>query len=350
MLLEGIILYCSSQIGTERTGASIYHLLNGKKSIQTVQDAHVYNLTSFYGVHKRLSQQRFNAIIRELMTYDRLQKTSTTLIYTPTIAGEDWLHKHKPNLPFNYYNGLKYHDTGTIFLDRLTLLIQTLTNSKMNYFTFIPVIDKLPIENWVKSFYIKMKPHEPKLLPVIYKELHILLQNLSDQEAELFIDRLTGFKNYGMSITQLADTYKFSPDDVQLMLVAITHRMFETIENNNNFPILGLVIKDLVNTTLLTNSAATTYNLLQKKHSIDEISRIRNLKSNTIYDHIVEIALYDVDFSIINYVSEESQLDITNAVTEANSYKLRDIMQLVDEEISYFQIRLVLAKAKKFLK
>ncbi|WP_449353886.1 helix-turn-helix domain-containing protein [Virgibacillus natechei] len=355
MLFEGIILSCFQRMNAERTGAAIYHLLRAKKSIQTIQDAHTYNLERFYGIYHHLNQRRFEYTLKELVRNGLLQEETSSQhfgsIYMPTKTGVEWINKHQSNLPFDYYNGLKCHDTATIFFERLTLLIQTLTNSRKNNFSFIPVIDKKPIENWVKSFYKKMKPQEAKLLPELHDELSNLLYYFRDHEAGMFVDRLTGFKSYGMSVNQLADKYRIPPDDVTLLSTAITHHMLNIVEKEqHHYPFMLMLTNDLFHKTFMTTSANTTYQLLQNNYSIDKIANIRQLKRNTIYDHIVEITLYKADFSINDYVSEESQQDIMNAFNKIKSTKLKNIKQRLHADISYFQIRLVLAKTKHLLK
>ncbi|GAB3052671.1 YpbB family protein [Virgibacillus ainsalahensis] len=346
MLIEGIILKCSSNLQGERSGSAIYHLLKGKKSIQTVQDVHIYSLENFYGIYKSVSKTQYNNKLMVLLKNGLIKHNSdSNTAYTLTGQGEKWLYEHEEKLPLDYYKGLKYHEIGNIYFDRLTLLIQTLANSKMGYFSFIPVIDKPDIENWVKLFYKRMRPKEPSLLPALYDEIYLLLDNLNDQEAGIFVDRLTGYKKYGMSLNQLADKYQLTMEDVQLLLVAIIHRMLDNIiSNQNSFPFMTTLIKDLLSHDYITRSAYTTYQLLLKGYSIDQITRIRQLKANTIHDHIVEIALYYKEFPINSYVSDEHQEEIINAIHETQTRKLKDIKQLVNQDISYFQIRLVIAR------
>nr|WP_253286704.1 helix-turn-helix domain-containing protein [Virgibacillus sp. MSJ-26] len=88
----------------------------------------------------------------------------------------------------------------------------------------------------------------------------------------------------------------------------------------------------------------TTYNLLNAGFSPEEIKVRRNLKLNTIYDHIVEISLFDKAFNIDDYVSESVINEIKMAVSNTDSYKLKDIKEKVSDEISFFQIRLVLTR------
>ncbi|RDW22022.1 helix-turn-helix domain-containing protein [Oceanobacillus chungangensis] len=346
MIFHCILLECCNQIQTERTASSIYHLLRGRRSIQTVQDAHLFKLERYFGIYKNLLRNHFNHTM-ELLQFEGLLKrvNSSQMVYETTPATADWFTDiYKTPFPFESFAGLAYHEIMDPFFDRLLLLIQTLTNSKMDYFSFIPVIDNPVIETWVKVFYRKVKNHEEKYLKIIYQELRNILQYVSSDEAGLFIDRLTGYKNYGMSINQLSSKYNLSVDDVQLIIVNIIHRLLSVLHNEkNNYPFLAYIINDISNATLLSNSAFQTSHLLGQGYSIEKIASIRNLKINTIHDHLIEIAFYETDFPLYHYVTKEEHQDILNAIQKTNSSKLRDIKQQVNNDISYFQIRLILA-------
>lgn len=69
------------------------------------------------------------------------------------------------------------------------------------------------------------------------------------------------------------------------------------------------------------------------------------MKVNTIEDHLVEIVLSDKSFPIADYVSLDDEREIAAAINELGTKKLKAIKQMVDnKQISFFQIRLVLAK------
>src|SRR5699024_1045731 len=94
----------------------------------------------------------------------------------------------------------------------------------------------------------------------------------------------------------------------------------------------------------ISASANHTYQLLRKGYPIEKIAQMRQLKENTICDHIVEISLHVSSFSITKYVNQDVQDQIIRAIELTKSYKLKDIKGKLSEDISYFQIRLVLTK------
>lgn len=340
---------CSSHINEERSIGSVYYLLTGKRSIQTVQDAHLYGLDKFYGIFKKLNKLTFDQVVQTLVHQQLLTSPSTpALTSKPTVKGEKWLMENQHHFPFSYFNGLTYHEIDATFLERLLLLIQVLTNSKMKHSSYIPVIDRPTTIRWMKSFYKRMKLEIDEQLVEIYHELSFMLVKFPEREAAIFVDRLTGFKHYGMSVQQLSKRYNLSQNDVEVLLIGMAHRMLHMIQHHSEkYPLLSQLTADLSTTGFITQSANYTYRLIQKGYSIDEIVQRRRLKINTIYDHIVEIALYDSDFPIHTYVSEEKQQEILKAVEQTNSSKLKAIKDIVSEEISYFQIRLALTSMSK---
>lgn len=344
MLFKGLVLTCHSNIDEERTSAAPFHLLTGKKSIQTIQDAHLYNLQTLYGLIPTLSKSFYDDQVLTYIHQGLLKFSSNDKSYISiTEKGKHWLKETSPNLA--NFNGLNYFEIDTIFLDRLLLLVQVLTNSQMNCNTYIPVVDDYITLNWMRSIFPKIKQRLPDYNELVYKELKRVLQQITNTEASMFVDRLTSYKNYGMSMHQLANKYDMEFIDVQLYFVMITHQMLdEIIQHKKNYTSLYFIIKDIENNKFITHSAKKTYELLQNNHTIQSVVQFRNLRENTILDHIVEIALYDRNFSIEPYVNNDVFQEIAKVVEQTNSYKLKTIKQAANDKITYFQIRLVLSR------
>ncbi|WP_200411230.1 helix-turn-helix domain-containing protein [Virgibacillus salexigens] len=344
MILKGIILYCVSQIETERSVSAVYYIITGKRSIQTVQDMHIYQLKNFFGIDTNIDKSDYDQLIQACEAEQLLIKVDDEKqLYRISRQGERWLVKENDQLYLNLFKGAQYGANSHTYFDRLRLLIQTLTNSKMGYFQFIPVIENKDVENWVKRNYSAIKPVTNQFLSKLYEELLQVLHRFPVEVAEMFVDRLTGYKSYGKSINQLAKQHNRSTKTVHLIITGFLHFLIDIVMKEEPFPILRFIAKDLTSSVYLTNTAQITHQFLHNGNTIQEIANERNLKVNTIYDHIVEIALYDSDFSIENYVSKADQQEIIEAFYQTNSYRLKTIKDFVDNRISYFQIRLVLA-------
>ncbi|MEK1830637.1 helix-turn-helix domain-containing protein [Priestia megaterium] len=84
--------------------------------------------------------------------------------------------------------------------------------------------------------------------------------------------------------------------------------------------------------------------MASKGKKLEEIAYIRRLKESTIEDHIAELALFVPSFSIDAYVSPKQQEKIISAFEGLRTNKLKVIKEEVKDDVTYFQIRLVLAK------
>lgn len=346
MYTEGIILECIDQIKDNRTIFGIYHLLSGKKSIQSVHDARLFRLEKYYGIYQMMTRESFISIISTMKKknlivehngYYQLTETSVSMLE----------ELHATNL-VTYLNGVRFSGRDITFIERLYLFIQTYSNIKASNFSFIPIVDRPEITTWVKSYY---QTHQHMdVTDNVYMELYNLLSELSELEAEFFVDRLTGYKYIGRSMDQLAKEYQLSKEDASILLIGIIHRMLIIIEENpTEFKILSEIASVNTKQKFITNTANQTYQLLKNGYHIQQIAEIRNLKLNTIYDHLVEIVLYDQDFEIESFVTTDQQNEIMDAIQKVRSYKLKAIKEHCNDSISYFQIRLVLARLKELL-
>ena len=350
LLYRYIVLTCIKRLQNDRSVSAVYYLLQGKQSIQTIQDAHLFNLSQYYRIYKTLTKERFMHTVKQLECENYLIKHSNDNKRYITDQAEKWLEKNQIIEETWHGNGIVYYRMDDIFYQRLLLLIQVLTNAKQRERSYIPIIDKQDIKHWVKQYLISTKTNINVQLQQLYEELSNIFVNIESVHVEMFVLQLTGYQKIGLANVQLAKHYNMNEEDIELITISVIHRILEVVKHRpNEFVFLQQLIHDLLQPAPLTKSASKTYALLQKHISLEQIATQRQLKINTIYDHIVEIAIARADFSWQGYVSEGVVKKIMIAIQQTNSFTLKDIKALVPEYISYFQIRLVLAKYHTFL-
>lgn len=331
----------------ERSISAVYYLLQGKQSIQTIQDAQLFGLTEYFGVYKNLTKRRFFVFVNKLVEQKLLQPSTNTNFYYITDKGKKRFAGSVNNL--EYLSGFRFRQFDQTFFYRLLLLIQVLTNSKKRNFTYIPIIENIDIENWVKMYYQHVKEDIDNYLKRLHDELTSILKQLPFNQPSVFLDQITSYHIVGLTANQTAKKLQMNEEDIHLITTNVIHLMLATIiKQQQKYPYLYSIGKDLFSQILLTQSADRTRKLLEQQYTIEEIAQIRHLKINTIYDHVVEIALSDQNFSLIPYISKVDQQEIIQAIRRINSYKLKDIKEAVNENISYFQIRLVLTQINNF--
>src|SRR5699024_5256162 len=146
--MERVLLTALQKINRERTVNAIYHLLTGKRSIQTIQDAHLFGLDSFFGIVPKLSLEDFHQSVTNLIRTNKVTKvTKDTFLLTE--EGYKSIHHPFP-YPF-YFQGIKYAPYDREWMRRLTLMIQVWTNQNQQIKQYIPIVDQSETIHWVKA-------------------------------------------------------------------------------------------------------------------------------------------------------------------------------------------------------
>ncbi len=94
MFFDTIILTCCARFQAGRSISAVFHLLKGKRSIQTVQDAHLYQLEQFYGIYPTLRKRSFDERIQKLEKNGYLPLRSESAA-VPTQEASSWMDKQK---------------------------------------------------------------------------------------------------------------------------------------------------------------------------------------------------------------------------------------------------------------
>lgn len=327
----------------ERSIYAIYHMLQGKKSSQTIQDAHLFGLTNLYGIMPHFTRLQLQSIVERLVTQHWIQANEKPEMYMITQEGERQLENALP-IP-SHLNGWKYQDISRHYWGRLNLLIQTLSYILHQETRFYPIQRDHRIQQAVKQFLQKKQQNREEIANQLFQELVHLLEKQSVLHQQILVRKLTGMNRVGETFEQIAQTMNLHEWYVRLLFLECIHMMIEEVESQSKqYSLLASLIGDL-NKPKLTNSTQTTFQLLNEGRTIMEIATIRRLKVNTIEDHLVEIVLANKRFPIHDYVPEKIEKKIRGAIDQLQTKQLKMIKQwLKDDKISFFQIRLVLAK------
>ncbi|WP_377878787.1 helix-turn-helix domain-containing protein [Bacillus sp. CGMCC 1.16607] len=343
--LSILILFCLRKINGERTIYSIFHLLKGKKSSQTIQDSHLFHLTSLFQTFPSLSRHYFE---KEVSTLENNQLIICVEgeKFRLTEKGETLLAEEMEKFPLPpHLNGWTFHSLQDEFWKRFSLLVQVSSNFINYESTYIPIHSDSKISEWLKTALRKLHLNREKLANQLLSEITSCFANEKGINPNVIVLRLTGYKQIGLTPKQAGEHLGMDPAYFQLEFLNIIHFLIHKISKyKTQYPILFHLLSDFQNRIVLTNSSSITYIYLKKGYSIDEIATIRNLKVSTIEDHVVEIVLNEPSFPLEPYVSLENQDLIKKSMIKLATKQLKTIRQDIHEKVSYFQIRLVLAK------
>lgn len=335
-----LIVFQIQKLNGERSASSILHILNGKRSSQTILDTHLFGLSPFFGLYEKLSRKNFEQIIDFLINQHYITEKDHPIL---TLEGEIFLKKEWGEINLTtYLNGWKYHHVEESFLYRLQLMTQVLSHTSFSNRSYIPIIKDKKIHLQIKQLLHSVNKNE--YANRFYKELYqcsIVVEKEIDPSFVLIT--LSGYKKSGKTFLQAAQYFQMEMDEYLFYFKSVLHGLVEEITNNPTiYPILhSLVTIDRL--TPISQSTLQTEQLLNQGYSLVEISNQRNLKLSTIEDHLVELTMFRDDFRIEPYVSKVLYETILLASEKLNTKKLKKIKEVVTDA-TYLQIRLTLAK------
>lgn len=340
-----VFLYLVKRMNGSRTIFGAYHILKGKKSAQTLQDCQLFYVAQLFGVYKDLNRKTFLEMVDMLVEKNYISFSNENYV-SITTAGDVTLTSQLDALPFPaHLNGFAYKDITTVFWKRLALLTQSISFLKKQENNFVPIIKDDRTQQWVKKKLTNKFTSIDDLSRNLHKEFKTILQQFTERQSLLFVLRLTGRHRFGLTLDQIADYFKIDTNYARIEFLGVIHGILEkVIKNNQLYPTLFSLIEDKANITLLTETAQKTLALLKKSLEIEQIIKIRKLKRNTVEDHLVEIAMNVPDFPIDHLVTKKKQAMIYAAIQQLQTRKLKIIKEGLSESISYFEIRLTIAK------
>jgi uncharacterized protein YpbB len=329
----------------ERTSQAVYYLLKGKQSAQVIQDSHFFQVSNLFGVFSIVKMEQFETIQKELVQNGLMIEIEQKSYYIVTELGQQTLKEFNEEFPLSSnLNGLKFRKTSEIFWRRYSLFFQTISNLNKKVRYFKAVQQDQQILNWVKTSILSFKKNKEEIVEHFYVETVKLLKSLPDEDANIFTKRLSGSNEFGLTNQQIALELNEDPWLVYVRFQAILHTILSIlIQDNSSFPLLSRFIEHSNHQTI-TQTALETKKIFELGLSIKEIAQRRGLKESTIEDHIVEFAIYDVDFPFERFVTKDDTNKIIEKARNLKSLKLRLIKESLQNEVSYFQIRLALVK------
>ncbi|WP_251635690.1 helix-turn-helix domain-containing protein [Sporosarcina sp. NCCP-2716] len=342
--MSSLILKIAEKMDGQRSLNGCLHVLRGKRSGQTLQDADTFSVKPYFSLLPKLSEAAFTEAAGALRSRGLLAEKEGLLELTD--AGRE----AAAALPEYRFDGWNYRGREAVFFQRLQLVVQTFSQLRDGQNSFLPITNDRTVQQFVRRLIPVKKESWPETAGQLAEELiaAIRASGMSDLQAALFSHRLTGAGATGWTWEQLEEAAGEPRNSLQLEWLEALHRLLaiaETPQAENAMPHLHKLSESIRVETPLTGSAAATKKLFDKGYSLEEISRARQLKTSTIEDHFTEMAANVPGFPIGLFVTEDDQQAVRLMVSDGDVKRLR-LLKEAFPHLSYFQLRLVLSTMK----
>lgn len=341
-MFHQILLQIFQKLNNERSISAAFHVLRGKRSGQTIQDIGLFQLHNYFGLLPKLPRAMFDEAI-SLFSQNSWLIMQESGHYSMKKLGL----QRAEQTPDFLFDGWHYRGNEHIFFARLSLIVQSLSYQSAGIRSFSPISRDTNIQSWVRTFLLEHNYQEGYLQQQLLEECERVISELSLSEAnkQLVLYRLSGYGLPGWTWQQLASERKEAVLDCQLAFIELLHVFLNEVHQTTDYPLLGKIAEELRVKALLTDSAQQTAHLYEQGYSLEQIMQIRKLKQSTIEDHLVELAMYEPNFSIGPFVSYKEAEKVWQASKQYQTKKLKILHEVV-EGMSYFQLKLVLAKGE----
>ncbi|WP_432355093.1 helix-turn-helix domain-containing protein [Sporosarcina sp. A2] len=342
--MSSIILKIAEKMDGQRSLNASLHVLRGKRSGQTLQDVDYFTVKPYFALIPKLSESTFLEAAGSLQVQELLSERDGLVSVTEKGRLE------VARLPTFHFDGWHYRGREELFFSRLLLLVQTLSQLRASEHSFLPISNDRKIQQFIKSVLRVQTGTRADNSRTLGAELMLAIKSadLSTTQAVIFSHRLTGIESSGWTWDQLEDELGEEKSSLQLEFKESLHRLIAYCESTNGeatVQVLHKLTEGIRIETPLTDSTVITKKLFDQGLSIEEIAIVRQLKANTIEDHITEMATNDPNFPIVRFVSDEDRKPVKQEVMENDVKRLRLLKERFPH-LSYFQLRLILSTTK----
>ncbi|AOM82772.1 helix-turn-helix domain-containing protein [Salisediminibacterium beveridgei] len=337
---QNIMTYLHECIGFDRSTKAIMHILLGKRSAQTIQDIHLFQVENLGGLLKFAPEYLCKTFEQKFQAYRKRQEMFRNR------AGEN---TGLNPLLSNKIHGMRNEWTGQaqFFFEGVALTVQSCSFLKAGESYFFPVSENEVIQHKVKRL-LKSGGDIHDVTSQLYVELNMALTFVTDIDVTPFVLKLTAKNEVGYTYSQLADMYQLTELEMYIRIRMTLHAVLDEITSSpRDYPLLKMLLTDdQSETRLFTATAMKTKELLEKGRSLEEIANVRRLKMSTVEDHLAELAFADDTFDYRPYLTEDDLSHLCQVIKKTNATKLRQLRDETMEQYSYLQLRIAMALSR----
>lgn len=265
-----------------------YHVLTGKRTASTLYQAKKTNLLPILGLLEDLTRDEFEKLISFWSSekwIDPNFENMFQLNQTGKRASELYFQEKPRPIRLNF---ARYGKVLSVFWNRYQLLVQVLVNKKVGIKKYDPIITnrytQLWVKEWIRSSNIQNSTDQ------LADETIRCFKELTDQQALLMSESLTGNLQIGKTASQRALDYGLNQDEERLVFLETIQQFYLICEKDPTLTILHQLAIDADRDSGMGVTASTleTVQLIESGMNPHQIAVKRNLKEGTIWEHGIE--------------------------------------------------------------
>jgi len=323
------------------TISQILHVFNGKRTPSMFYTIEKNGWHAGFLLSSAIQREQLDAFVHYFLQNGWV--TEEEKRFTLTEKGEaicrEYFHTH-------YYpqhiQDFSYATIRIPFWNRLQLYSQVFSELSYQNSMYIPVIKDPRHQENVRDLFRIFSHDKKNLLQQWVKEQVYLYEQIDEQMADTLVNLLTGHHRIGKTKEQIRQALNMETLEFQFYLNDAIEVLIKVIRANKNKTPLSFAILDSLFTEKnlgLSESTKQTYNLLKAGYSLEKIAADRNIKVNTVREHVLEMAFVFEVFPFKQFVPQKVYEDLNRMFEKKASYTYKEaVSEFKDLEFMHFRL------------
>ena len=322
------------------SSSQLLHVFQGKRTPS------MFYLTEKNGWHhafsqfKRITIEEIEKTVHQIFQKEWLSPTEKGFVLTE--IGVNELESYFNQRYFPKINRFTNLNIRSSFWERYQLFAQTFSEMTYENQHYSPVIKHPQHQENVRLLFQQYPDQRKELVKKWVEEQNFLFTHLEESHSNTVIAQLSGHQIIGETKSQLQELLEMDQFEYALYHQDIIEEILNLIEENSEvLVLLHAIVYQLHRETNygLSSSTYISYELLKQGFDIENIASRRQLKENTIREHILEMAFVLCDFPNAKYVPQPIYEQLHKGFETIDNYTYRDAMGAVDGlEFMYYRL------------
>lgn len=340
MNYKGYYLLSFFNLQKPTSTSQLLHVFQGKRTPS------MFYLTEKNGWHhaflqfKRITIDEIEEVVQQFLQKKWLYPKEKGFVLTE--IGLNELESYFSQRYFPKINRFTNLNIRSAFWERYQLFAQTFSEMAYKNQRYSPVIKHPQHQENVRLLFQQYPDQRKELVEKWVEEQKFLFTHLEESHSNTIIAQLSGHQIIGETKSQLQELLEMDQFEYALYHQDIIEEILNLIEENSEILVLlNAIVCQLHRETNygLSSSTYISYELLKQGFDIDNIASRRQLKENTIREHILEMAFVFSDFPIAKYIPLPIYNQLHKDFETNENYTYRDAKEAIDElEFMYYRL------------
>lgn len=314
-----------------RRPLAIYYVLQGKRTVSNLYAGLAYQLLSLYQFLPQLQladyQHQLKYLVQQgwLVVQDKKMKK--------TVQGQqheqEWRQQHQVPTGIDSLHFPKAdHYTARLFL--ATQVLSELGYQNRQYYPLmIAERDRIAVKQWL------FRQNKATVVTAFAQDWQHFLNQLPSADATFMSLFLSGHAVDRLTIEQVAVRQQTTAFAVFLRQQTLIYQLLSSLPQ---LPLFASLWQPLAPTSLLSRSAAQTYQAVLQGTSIQTLQQRRQLKVSTLTEHLLEAAILMPDFPFEQFLNTDQQHYLATQLYDVPIDQWQ--FQQLAQPLPFFQFRL----------